>query len=160
MIDLRKIIHQNLYDIANLSVSEEQKRFITPNTDSIMQAYVAITNHGVALPFGIYEDETPVGFIMFGYTPKDSIELPEVTRGNYCLWRLMIDQRYQNKGYGKAALEMGMAYIRQLAMGTSQYCWLCYQPENEVVVKLCRSIGFRNCGEKLNDKNIALMPLR
>ncbi len=160
MIDLRKIVYQNLYDIANLSVAEDQKRFITPNTDSIMQAYVAITNHSVALPFGIYEDETPVGFIMFGYTPKDSIELPEITRGNYCLWRIMIDQRYQNKGYGKAAVEMGTEYVRQLAMGAAKYCWLCYQPENEVTVKLCRSIGFRDCGEKLNDKHIALLALR
>lgn len=160
MIDLKKIVHQNLYDIANLSVAEEQKRFVPSNTDSIMQAYVTITNHGVALPFGIYEDDTPVGFIMFGYTPKDSIELPEITRGNYCLSRFMIDQRYQNKGYGKAALEMGTTYIRQLAMGAAQYCWLCYQPENEVVVNLCRGIGFRDCGEKLNGKHIALLALK
>ena len=160
MIDLKKIVHQNLYDIANLSVAEEQKRFVAPNTDSIMQAYVAITNHGVALPFGIYDDETPVGFIMFGYTPKDSIELPEITRGNYCLWRIMIDQRYQNKGYAKAALDMGLAYIKQLAMGTAQYCWLCYQPENDVTVKLFRSVGFRDCGEKYHDKHIALLALR
>ena len=100
MIDLKKIVHQNLYDIVNLSVAEDQKRFISSNTDSILQAY-----------------------------PKDSIELPEITRGNYCLWRIMIDQRYQNKGYAKAALEMGLAYIKQLAMGAAQYCWLCYQPE-------------------------------
>lgn len=160
MIDLRKIVPQNLYDIVNLSVAENQKHLVAPNTDSIMQAYVAITNHSVALPFGIYEDETPVGFIMFGYTPKDSTELPEIVRGNYCLWRMMIDQRYQNRGYGKAALKMGLAYIRQLAMGASQYCWLCYQPENEVIIKLCQDVGFSNCGEKLNDKNIALLPLR
>lgn len=160
MIDLKKIVSQNLYDIANLSVAEEQKRFVPPNTDSIMRAYVAITNHGVALPFGIYEDETPVGFVMFGYTPKDSTELPEITRGNYCLWQIMIDQRYQNKGYGKAALEMGTRYIRQLAMGAAQYCWLCYSPENEVAVKLLQGAGFHDCGEKFNGKNIALLALR
>ncbi len=124
MIDLRKITQKNLYDIVNLSVAEDQKKYVASNTDSILQAYVAVTNHGLAFPFGIYEDETPVGFIMFGYTPKDSVELPEITRGNYCLWQIMVDQRYQRKGYGKAALEMGIAYIRQLSMGKSPYCWL------------------------------------
>ena len=125
-----------------------------------MEAYVAVTNHGVALPFGIYEDETPVGFVMFGYTPKDSIELPEITRGNYCLYQFMIDQRYQNKGYGTAALKMGIAYIKQLAMGAAKYCWVCCQPENEAAIKLCHNVGFQDCGEKLNDKIISLLPFR
>lgn len=160
MIDLKKITPKNLYNIANLSVAEEQKRFVPSNTDSIMQAYVAITNHGTAFPFGIYEDETPVGFIMFGYTPKDSIELPEITRGNYCLWRFMIDERYQKKGYGKAALEMGIAYIKQLSMGRSPYCWLYSHPENTVAAKMFEKIGFQDSGKKADGKTIALLNLQ
>lgn len=32
-------------------------------------------------------------------------------REYYTLWKLMIDEKYQNKGYGKKALRLGIDYL-------------------------------------------------
>ena len=64
MINLRTITKENIEAILNLSVSEEQKGFVSDNSESLAQAYVY---HDTAWPFAIYEDDTPIGFIMMGY---------------------------------------------------------------------------------------------
>ena len=50
-----------------LHVFEKQKSFVAGNDISIIEAYTTITGNGYAFPFGIYEDDTPVGFLMIGY---------------------------------------------------------------------------------------------
>lgn len=55
--------------------------------------------------FGIYDDNTPVGFLMIGFDVDDYWEdAPEIARGNYNLWRLMIDKEYQGKEFGREAV--------------------------------------------------------
>lgn len=46
MIELRKVDADNLWDIAALSVAPHQKGLVSPNTHSIMEAYVCITSGG------------------------------------------------------------------------------------------------------------------
>ena len=63
------------------------------NDTSIIEAYTAITGNGYAFPFGIYDDDIPVGFLMIGFDVDDYWEdAPEIAKGNYNLWRLMIDK--------------------------------------------------------------------
>lgn len=105
MIRLEKINGKNVWEILKLKVRKEQEKFVAPNDLSIIEAYIAISSNGHAYPFGIYEGDTPVGFLMIGYDGVDSFENPpKIAYGNYCIWRLMIDEKYQSKGYGKAAL--------------------------------------------------------
>ena len=103
MLEFRKITFENVYKIVALSVKEEQKSFVATNCESLMEAYVAVTNQAVALPFGIFDGDMPVGFIMFGYGSVGDDDEPKVAEGNYCLWRLMIDQKYQNKAISNIA---------------------------------------------------------
>jgi hypothetical protein len=96
MISLRQINGKNIWNILKLRVGEAQKSFVAPNDVSIIEAYIAITRHGQAFPFGIYDDETPVGFCMIGYDTDDDWEdAPAIAKGNYNLWRFMIDERYR-----------------------------------------------------------------
>ena len=45
-------------------------------------------------PFGIFEDEIPVGFLMVGYDVDESFDNPpQIAYGNYSIWRLMIDEK-------------------------------------------------------------------
>ncbi len=76
-----------------LKVDESQQSFVSANGDSLAQAYVYSET---AFPFAVYEDSTIVGFIMMGYYEA---------KAYYTLWKFMIDSRYQNKGYGRQALE-------------------------------------------------------
>ena len=67
MIHLEKVNGKNVWEITKLRVSEPQKCFVAANDVSIVEAYITITANGFAFPFGIYDGEIPVGFIMIGY---------------------------------------------------------------------------------------------
>ena len=64
MLRLEQVNGRNVWDILKLTVKEDQKSFVADNAISIIEAYTAITANGCAFPFGIYENETPVGFLM------------------------------------------------------------------------------------------------
>ena len=155
-MELRKITFDNLYNIASLSVAEDQKSFVASNCESLMEAYVAVSNDEVALPFGIFDGDTPVGFIMFGYGAADYDDEPEVADGNYCIWRLMIDQKYQNKGYGREAMKLALAYLETEPCGKASACWLSYEPENTKAKALYKSFGFVENGEMSGNEIVAV----
>ena len=159
MVTLRKITADNLWDIVALKVEENQRAFVADNTRSLLEAYVAITNGGTALPFGIYAGEVPVGFLMIGYGCEDWHDAPAIAHDNYSLWRLMIDEKYQGQGYGKAALTAALQYIRTLPCGPATHCWLSYEPENTVAKKLYASFGFAETGDWDDNEIIAALPL-
>ena len=71
------------------------EKLFAPNDVSIIEAYIAITHHGHAFPFGIYDGDTPVGFCMIGFGTDDEWEdAPAIARNSYHLWRFMIGYRY------------------------------------------------------------------
>ena len=109
-MELRKVDSENIWKIVKRSVFDEQKGFVATNTESILEAYVTITAGGTALPFGIYDDDILVGFIMFGYGTVGDEDEPMIAASNYCLWRFMIDKMYQRQGLGKKAMHMALNY--------------------------------------------------
>lgn len=66
-MELRKVTFKNIDAIIGLSVREDQKKFVAPNMLSLAEAYVAVSGGFWAQPFGICEDDEPVGFVMFGF---------------------------------------------------------------------------------------------
>ena len=160
MLRLEKITGKNVWSILKLRVSEDQESFVAPNDISIIEAYTAITGNGYAFPFGIYEGETPVGFLMIGFDADDCWEdAPSIARGNYNLWRLLIDKNYQNKGYGKEAVRLALEFIKTFPCGKADFCWLSYEPENEIASRLYHSFGFAETGEMDGDEIIAVLKL-
>lgn len=144
---LERVKGNNIWELTKLSVKEDQTSFVATNTESILEAYISITSGGTALPFGIYDGETPVGFLMIGYDTDQSWDNPpSIAAGNYNLWRLMIDRRYQGRGYGRQAVELALDFIRTLPCGPAELCWLSYEPENLAAKKLYESCGFRETG--------------
>jgi len=158
MITLRKITLDNRRDIFNLEVTEEQRRFVASNLSSVASCYVLATNGGHPFPFAIYEEEQPVGFVLvvYGITGYDE---PSIARNNYCILRLMMDKRHQNKGYGREAMKAVLTFIRTFPAGPAQCCWIAYKPENVVAAKLYESLGFRDNGEVIHNESVAVLPL-
>lgn len=160
MIRLEKINEKNVWDALKLKVSDGQKNFVASNEISIIEAYIAITGNGYAFPFVIYNDDVPVGFLMIGFDAHDYWEdAPKVAKGNYNLWRLMIDKDYQGKGYGRKAIELALDFIKTFPCGRAEYCWLSYEPENDAARKLYSSFGFVETGEKDGEELIAILEL-
>ena len=149
-ITLEKITYKNyVRTIWGLSVNRKQKNYVASNTSSLAEAYVAITNGAVALPFAICRNKKPIGFLMIGYGLSEDEDIEdedpgfvEMIKKSYCLWRFMIDKRYQRRGYGKKAMQLALDYIRSFPCGKAELCWLSYEPENEVAKKLYESFGF------------------
>ncbi|MBR5424551.1 MAG: GNAT family N-acetyltransferase [Clostridia bacterium] len=63
----------------------------------------------------------------------------------------MIDRRHQQKGYGKEAMRLALDFIRTFPAGEAKYCWLSYEPENEVAKKLYASFGFEELPEQYEE---------
>ena len=96
MLRLEKVNGKNVWELLKLRVSDDQRGFVASNDTSIIEAYTAITGNGYAFPFGIYDGDVPVGFLMIGFDVDDYWDdAPAIAKGNYNLWRLMIDKAYQ-----------------------------------------------------------------
>jgi len=102
MLKLKKINRNNVAEILKLEVFENQKSFVATNNSSIIEAYIAITDNNDVFTFGIYKDDTPIGFLMIGFDVySDDEGAPKIAKGNYNIWRLMIDKKFQGKGFCK-----------------------------------------------------------
>lgn len=160
MLRLERVNGKNVWDLLELKVSDDQKSFVAANDISIIEAYTAITGNGYAFPFGIYDNETSVGFLMIGFDSDDYWEdAPEIAKGNYNLWRLMIDKDFQGKGYGREAVKLALDFIHTWPCGEAKYCWLSYEPENRVAAALYSSFGFEETGEMDGEELIAVLKL-
>lgn len=158
MITLQRINYSNIWKVTKLQVQDFQEDFVATNTQSILEAYAANADGITAIPFGIYSDDSLVGFVMFGYGKADDDD-PEIAEGNYLLWRFMIDKTHQRKGFGKAALDVCISYLRTMPCGNAQYCWLSYEPENTAAKALYESVGFLETGEVSGGERVAVLKL-
>ena len=144
-IRLVKVDTHNFDALIDLTPDEAGKNYVASNIYSLAEAYANHAAGRFAQPFGIYGGETPVGFLMIGYDIVDEDDDPEkqyFLRNSYLLWRLMVDEKYLHKGYGRAAMQLALDYIRTFPAGPAKYCWISYEPENIRAKTLYRSLGF------------------
>ena len=71
----------------------------------------------------------------------------------------MIDKNHQKRGYGREAVKLALNFIKTFPCGKAEYCWLSYEPENEVASRLYRSFGFAETGEMDGEELIAILKL-
>lgn len=127
MLKLMDIDSENFWDIIKLKVTKQQEEFVASNTFSIAQSKV----QPECIPLAIYNDETPIGFLMYC---MDSIDK------EYWIYRLMIDTKHQSKGYGRKAMELLINKIKEDK--EHHVIYLSFEPENELAKSLYESMGF------------------
>ena len=160
MLKLRKINRNNVEAILKLEVFDNQKSFVATNNISIIEAYIAITENNHVFTFGIYKDDTPIGFLMIGFDVNSDDEgAPRIAKGNYNIWRLMIDKKFQGQGFGKEAMDLALEFINTFPCGTAKYCWLSYESDNDVARQLYKSVGFVETDEKDGEEIVAILKL-
>jgi diamine N-acetyltransferase len=107
-VTLREITRENLRDVLRLQVAPEQEQFVANNAVSLAQAHFEPVTPDYR---AVYAGEVPVGFLMLGHTDE----------GSHYLWRFMIDQRFQRKGYGRKALKLLFAHVKTLPNANALY---------------------------------------
>lgn len=112
-----------------LQVSESQKTYVANSAVMLARAYAYRDQRSRA--FVIYNDETPVGMGLY-------YDLPDLEC--YDLSQIFIDERYQGKGYGKAATKAVLEAMKQ--DGKYRKIDLCYIEGNDAAKKLYESFGF------------------
>ncbi len=116
MVHLEKITYKNFDEIFELKVKKVQYPFVASNLYSIAEAYVTEANGGHVFPFAIYNDEKLIGFIQLAYGENADQDGVSVEKDNYEIWRLMIDKRYQGRGYGREALRQAIDFLKNMAL--------------------------------------------
>lgn len=159
-IEFKEITNDNVADICGLEVFEHQKSFVAPNVLSLAEAYASINEGLFAKPFGIYSNGLLIGFIMIGYGTASDPDEPTIVDGNYTLWRLMIDKKYQGKGYVKYVLQAAIRYVKTFPAGKADYVWLSYERENEYVKKIYEKSGFIENGEMCGEEIVVVYDLK
>lgn len=100
MINFRAITEENFDAIIRMRRPKEE-HFVASNAYSLAQAWLYREANDV-YPFAIYNDETPVGFMMLDEDLEEKCLM---------IWRIMFPVEHQNKGYGTQAI----AQVIQLA---------------------------------------------
>ena len=132
MVQLKPVTSDNLDEVLALKVKESQAGYVSTAAESLAQAYVY---RETAYPFAVYDGGKVVGFIMMGYYEE---------KGYYTLWKLLIDGRYQHRGFGREALELGIAFLKEKFGAGEVYTGVI--PENHAAKSLYLSAGFQETG--------------
>ena len=130
-ICLKEITIENYFDVLNLEVHPNQRNFIASNSISLAEAYVYDKNGDFIAPLAVYDKEVLVGFVMIAYDRKIGI-----SKGNYLLFRFMIDKRFQGLGYFEPTMDAVIDFVRTEPAGKATSLWLSYEPENNQAASL------------------------
>ena len=146
MVSLRPIDESNRGAVEALTVSSIQDEFVAGVADSLVEAVE--DPGGRAIYRAIYAEEIPVGFVMI----SDEVDGPDYI-AQY-LWRLLIDQRYQGRGYGTAALDLVVAYFR--GRPGVEVMWTSCGEGDGSPLGFYERYGFVQTGDRVFDNEILL----
>jgi GNAT superfamily N-acetyltransferase len=137
VVSLRPITDANRQAVEALSVRPDQRRFVSGVRDSILEA--AEEPYAHALYWAIYDEETPVGFVMIA----DEVDTPDDVP--HFLWKLLIDEHYQRRGLGTATLGLIVEFFRERGVGVM---WTSAMEGEGSPVAFYERNGFQRTGER------------
>jgi len=141
---LREITKESWAECINLTFRLEQGGLVAPNAYRFDEFKAEPTFVQVA----IYSGDEMVGYAMYGIDPDD---------GKYWVFRLMIDERRQGRGLGKAALAKIIDKLRMLP--DCKEIYVGYRPENYRAAAIYGGFNFARTGQMLCGEFIACLDL-
>ena len=151
-VALRLVTPGNRPAVEALRVLPEQENFVDGVSSSLAEA----ATKPRARPWcrGIYAGEIPVGFVMLadGVEPGNE-DIP----WRFYLWRLLIDARFQGRGYGSAALDEVVAYLR--TNPEADLLVTSVVPGDGSPLDFYLRYGFRPTGEMFDREQVLELPV-
>lgn len=121
--------------VAVEKLGADQASFVASNSDSLEEA----EDNPACVPLIIRVAGESVGFAMYALDEDD---------GNYWIYRLMVDERFPGKGYGRAALTQILGTLAELP--DCSCVVLGVKPENKPACRLYEGVGFRITGDVID----------
>ena len=134
MLRLTDVTEENWLEVASLSVRDDQKRFLAPAIGILARGYVYRRCNGRV--FVLEQDGIVVGVALV----RDFTEEPL----GYDLQQFMIDQRYQGRGYGSAALGLILETLRR--ENRFDHVEVCVKKDDAAAIRLYEKHGFVDSG--------------
>ena len=162
MITLQPISENNFNDVLKLKATED---FVAPNWYSLADAYVSLKQtvdegkppHLAEMPFAILHDKTVVGFAMMCFEDGKDIDADGEI---FWLSRFMIDEMYQRKGYGRAAMKQLIDLVKaKLNDCEAKQFYTAYVPVNQGAAKMYAGLGFLETGQVFGGETVARLVL-
>ncbi|MFF2091403.1 GNAT family N-acetyltransferase [Paenibacillus sp. NPDC058174] len=129
IIHLEQINRSNWEHCIELKLKEEQQAFMASNLYSIAELQFLPGFTAAA----VYLENRVIGFAMYGVDPDDH---------NYWIYRFMIDETEQGKGYGTEAMKILIGMIMN-AVDRTDIIRIGYHPDNEGARRLYSRAGFQ-----------------
>ncbi|MED3571049.1 GNAT family N-acetyltransferase [Cytobacillus praedii] len=143
MLHLETITKDNWIKAISLRVREDQEKFVASNAVSLAQLNFLNDFHAK----GIYLGEEMIGFALYGMDEDDH---------EYWIYRMMIDQKHQGKGYGKEAIKLVIDDIKMLKEDRHKTITLSYEPTNEHAKRVYEKVGFKEIdGLIISDEQVS-----
>ena len=125
-IKFRDIDKSNYNECISLRVGEHQKNYVASNMYSLVQA----SYEDGLYPLGIFNEDEMIGFLLYDYDEE---------LNGWSFSRFMIDIKYQNKGFGRKALEKFLEYFQSKFPNKSLYTSV--EIDNDIAIKLYQKYG-------------------
>lgn len=139
-ISWRQVTAENWREALSLTVHPDQQRFVAEYQPvaaiALAKAYVRLGG-ATWIPYAASEAGRMVGFVQLACW----LDAPE----ECWIFHFFIDQRYQARGYGKAALE-GLIELVRRDYAACKALLLVVHPDNERAQRLYLGAGFRLTG--------------
>jgi diamine N-acetyltransferase len=149
VLTLRPVDESNKTELEALRTSPAQERFVSTVAHSLLEAVEAAECRAIA--WGVYDGETPVGFVMIADEVDSSDCIPQF------LWKLLIDERHQRRGYGTATLDLIVEYFRGRP-GVTEIRTSAGQGEGSPI-PFYKRYGFVDTGEIVDDEVLLRLDL-
>jgi len=142
-VSLHPVTKENYENVCNLEVRKDQEDFVAENTWSLVEClYEGHVSRAICVGDDI------VGFFMWVQETSEKISI----------WRFMIDQKFQNKGIGRKALNLALNEIKLVE--NIREIEICYNPQNPVAKDFYSSFGFNEVGmDEDNEDMLAVISI-
>ena len=106
-LTLREIDDANRTAVVGLKVAPGQEQFVSSVAGSLAEA----EEYRHANPWyrAVYDGDEPVGFVMLSWNVQP--QPPEIL-GPWFLWKLLVDERHQGRGYGREIVSKVVELVR------------------------------------------------
>ncbi len=128
-LEFRPIDRTNYNECIELSVNENQKKFVAPNQFSLVQAAYEPNLY----PLAIYHESQMIGFILYDFDEE---------LNGWSMSRFMIGSSFQKSGFGKEALKQFLIFFKEIYPNVTTL-YTSAEVDNTVAIALYKKAGFK-----------------